>query len=316
MLFILYFTRSYLAIISDGNPPSLILEQASPTLAFVYLGIAVFGWIAFFTYAWWKIHKGTFGTRNGIRQLGKTGKLINAKILTVTTKKSVEDQEIEVSFDNFSGTRIPYTLLLTDTKPHLKRYEKGKYLKLRVDPDLKYLPYVIPHDAEVKLKHLQVIALYCLWAIALLGITGYFAYAYTSENQGYGWRFLSLQHPLIMSLIVMLGLGLVYHFLIDKLFLSKIGGLTIRKARELLFHGVQTTAMVLQVHQTGMYTNEQPEIKFDLTFVDKKGVKHQVSIKKTVALINLQSVHQTAKSIFYLPHSPTTVAFEEDLKIS
>lgn len=317
VLFGLYFVVVHPAILYDGHHPPSFLERQNPTRALIYLSIAIVGWAGALAYGWRLLYKYTFGLRNGIRQLTRTGQLVNAKILDVNIKKSTvkefEHKEVKVSFDNFSNTRIQYTLILTDTKPYLKRYEKGKIMKLRIDRDLKHMPYVIPDDTEVKIKYPKVILLFGLWAMALVGITGCFVYAYTVENQGYGWRFLTWQHPLMLSLIIGIGLWLIYHFFIDKLILSKIAGMKAPKARKLLFYGVQTTAMILQVNQTGTYINEQPEVKFDMTFVDKNDTKHQVSIKKIVSLIN-PPAQQGAKSIFYLPDSPTTVAFQDDLQ--
>ncbi len=318
VLFVLYFIIAHPAIMYDNNYSPSFLEQQNPTHALIYLSITVIGWFGILAYGWMLLYKYTFGIRNGIRQIIETGQLVNAKILNVKTKKSAikefEDKEVEVSFHNFSNTPIVYTLILTDTKPHLKRYEEGKTLKLRVDRELKYQPYVIVDDTEVKIKYPKVILLFGLWALALLSIVGYFIYAYTSGNQGYGWRFLTWQHPLILSLIMIIGLWLIYHFLIDKLILSKIVGVRGPKARKLLFHGVQATAMVLQVNQTGTYINEQPQVQFDMTFVDKSGLKHQVSIKRIISLINPPAQRGT-KSIFYLPDSPTTVAFQDDLQV-
>lgn len=313
--FALYFIIAHPAIIyyNTHTPPSL--DQKNPTLALIYLGIAVAGWMAVLIYLFIKIQRHTFGIRNGIRQLNKSGKLVNAIIESVTTRKPVkgfETYEIVVSFTNFNHTPITYTLILTDAKPHLNRYEPGKTIRLRVDQHLKNPPYVIPDDAEAKLKYPTVILLNGLWLIAGIGIISYFIYAYTTENQGYGWRFLTWHHPLIMSLVTAVGIGFIYS-LIDKFILSKISGIPSRTAMSLLFQGMQATAKVKEVSQTGTYINEQPEVKFEMTFVDKKGTTHGVSLKKVVPLIHLQTVHQADRSILYLPDSPTTVAFKEDI---
>jgi len=50
-----------------------------------------------------------------------------------------------------------------------------------------------------------------------------------------------------------------------------------------------------------------------MTFVDEKGTAHGVSLKKIISLSDLQTVHQSNRRILYLPDSPATIAFEEDI---
>ena len=115
-----------------------------------------------------------------------------------------------------------------------------------------------------------------------------------------------------MSLMMVIGVGLSY-LLIRKFILSDLFGFKNRKAMKLLFYGQHATATVTHISQTGTYINDQPQVKFEMTFVDEKGTTHGVSLKKIIPLIHLQTVHQPNRRILYLPDSPATIAFEEDI---
>lgn len=69
----LYFIIAHPATIYCNTHPPYFLQQKDPIVAFVYLGITVICWITVLTYAAVKIYNHTFGIRNGIRRLSKSG---------------------------------------------------------------------------------------------------------------------------------------------------------------------------------------------------------------------------------------------------
>lgn len=314
---VLYFVIAHPAIIYYNTHQNQDLSQKNAVLAIIYLAIAVVGWLSVMGYGWIKIGKFTFGLRNGIRKLSQKGVLVNAKVIKSTTKKTVvgsyKEKEIEVSFDNFNKTPIRYPLILKDAKPPFNRYETGNAIQLRVDKELKYRPFVIPNGTKIKLNYQRTILLFSLWALICLGIVSYFLYAYTRESQGYGWRFLGIMHPLIFSLITLLGFALLYFLVLDKLFFSKLKPISGKKGIRLLFYGKKATATILEVSQTGTYINEQPEVSFKLTFKDSKGRDHRTSLKKVIPMIDLPLVRQDQRTIIYLPEHPEILIFEDDL---
>ena len=314
---ILYFVIAHPAIIYYNTHQNQDLSQKSSILALIYLAIAMIGWLVVMGYGWIKIGKFTFGIRNGIRKLSQTGTLVDAKVIKSTTKKivkgSYEEKHLEVSFDNFNKTPIRYPLILKDSKPQFRRYEPGNTIQLRVDKKLKYRPFVIPNGIQIKLNYQSTVFLFSLWALVCLGIITYFMYAYSTESQGYGWRFLGIMHPLIFSLITLLGFGLLYYIVLDKLFFSKLNPITGKKAIRLFFYGKKATAAILGASQTGTYINEQPEVNFRLTFKDDRGTNHQASLKKIIPMIDLPFVRQDQRTIIYLPENPDILIFEEDL---
>lgn len=316
LVFALYFIVAHPAIIYY-NLPTGDLENKSPTMALVYLGIALVGWTMVFGMGLRLVYRYTFGLKGGLDRLSKNGTIIRGEIERITKSKVQSNghhrMEMVVKFNNFAQQIIYYTISVVDTKSHLKRYEVGKQVSLRVDKSLKNMPYVIIEGAESKLRPGAVALGFCGWAILLGLLVCYFMYAYQTESQGYGWRFLSYYHPLLMSLLVLLLVSFIGYFLIYKLVFAKMTGGTGKQHTELLLFGDRATAFVSDVAQTGTYINEQPEIRYHMQYTDAKGERHEIRLKKVVSLLSLHNVQDSTKKIFYLPHAPQVVAFEEDV---
>ncbi len=316
--FVLYFIVVHPAILYYSDDAFTFPQEQNPYLALAYLGFAIIGWTVFFTYAAWVIYKQTFGLRKGVLKLSGEGRLIQGNVLETRWEKALKNgflqKEVLVAFNNLSNTPVEVPILIVDTKAHLKRFEPGRTLALRVDADIKHPPYVVPDGLETKVNGSAVLLACGIWLSALIGLLTYIVYAYRTESQGYGWRFLSLWHPLILSLIILAGALVIGYFLIYRYFMPLFTGNKGKEAIKLLLYGERTTATVVKVYQTGTYINEQPEVKFEMTFTDRKNVTHQVSAKEIVSLLSLQDVHQQKRVILYLPESPTTIAFEEDLE--
>lgn len=317
VVFALYFIIAHPAIIYYNTHPPYYLEGKSPVMALIYLVIAVLGWGAVFAVGFRLVYKYTLGLRKGLHHILTNGTRVTAEIVKIVkskiNSKGQHPMEIVVKFNNFSGQPIPYTITLVDTKPHLKRYEVGKQVSLRVDKSLKQAPYVTIEGAEAKLRPGMVVLGFGVWAILLALLITYFMYAYNTESQGYGWRFLDFSHPLILSLIILLVVVCIGYSVVYRSILSRISGVDGKRSLELLFFGDRATAFVSNTSQTGTYINEQPEVKYEMHYTDMKGVRHELSLKKVVNLLSLHSVQESTKKIFYLPDAPHVVAFEEDL---
>lgn len=315
--FSLYFIAVHPALIYYNIHYYDGYDDKSPTWALVLLGVAVIGWIAVIILAGRQINRHTFGIYRDTQKLLREGRTLEGTIEKselIRTRPGVgEDRELEVSFKNFSGTKITYPIQLIDSKPQMKRHEIGKSIRLKVDPELKYRPFVLPEGAEITMNKKRAAIMYGLWALAILIIVGYFIYAYQTESHGYGWRFLSLYHPLLSSLARVMLFYLVYHYVIDKMIFSKLLSNTGKKAVRLLFYGHRATAFITDAAQTGTYINENPQVRFDLTFTDHKGNTHKTSLKKVVYMIDLHDVKRESRPVLYMPDDPSVMMFEEDL---
>lgn len=319
--FSLYFIAVHPALIYYNtqyqfNYYSRYVDQ-SPTWALALLGIAVLGWLVLAVLVGKQVYRHTFGIYRDTQKLLREGKTLEGVIKSSETLRvrpgEGEERDLEVAFKNFSGTEILYPLHLIDSKPHLKRYEVGSRIRLKVDPELKYRPFVLPEDAGITMKKGRAALMFGLWALAILIVVGYFIYAYQTENHGYGWRFLTLSHPLLFSLGMAALFYVVYYFMVDRMIFSKLFSNTGQKFVRLLFYGHRATAFITNASQTGTYINENPQIRFHLTFTDHKGINHKTTHKKVIQMIDLNDVKRESRTILYMPDDPSVLIFEEDL---
>lgn len=117
-------------------------------------------------------------------------------------------------------------------------------------------------------------------------IIGLYSYFYMLESFDYGWRFLTFMHPIIFSGVMTLIYVLVFQLIVGRFFKNK-------KEERILFGGRNAEANIISVSQTGLTVNDQPELMFQVSFKDYKGIEHIAVYKKIVSLLNLSSVPKT-----------------------
>ncbi len=177
-----------------------------------------------------------------------------------------------------------------------------------LDPGiLQQLPHFIIATTNAGFNYLGLVLRLLSWIIVIIAVAGYYMYAYKTESQGMGWRFMSFGHPLIICPIVIL----FYRFLL-RFILSKLTGLNDDSVL-IKFKGIKTAARLINVSQTGTYINEQPMMRFELEYTDNKQHIHKSSLKKVIGLLELDITKQKEIEIFYLPENPTQIAFASDL---
>lgn len=320
VLFALYFILIHPAIIYYGSSSNVILDHQNPIWALIYLGISIVAWLIVFGFLGRKVYNSTFGLLKGVRKILKNGQSIlgeiaSSKILKQSKDGKETDRELLVNFTNFSGSKVQYPVYITDTQPNLIRFENGNSIRLKVDKKLKHIPYVIHEEAKTSLNIKKTVLQISVWALSITLVVIYFVYAYTTESMGYGWRFLSLHHPLLLSPLIALLLGLIYYQMIVRLLQGTLLFSGKQKGEKLLFYGKIAQAKILNVTQTGTYINENPQVKFTLEFRDDQNLTHQKTLKKVIQMIDLPHVKQEYKTIFYLPEDPSIIAFKEDILI-
>ncbi|WP_448607022.1 hypothetical protein [Paenimyroides ceti] len=319
VLFILYFIIAHPAIIyyNIKSDSAFYLENKDPVMALVLLFLSVTLWAFFLGWSFRLIYKSTFILKKNISFILSKGKALPTKIISVTRlsarHKDLETKEITVEFLNFSNQLIRHTLIVNDSKPELNRYREGNTLKLYVDRELKKEPFIVSEGIQVAVNYKKLIFMYAIWMLFLSFIIWYYYYSYETENKGYGWRFVTFEHPLVSSALMLALFSSIGYFIVYKLFISRFAGVKKTDALRLKFYGIKTTATVINASQTGTLINDQPEIKFTLQYEDNKGKSHQVSIKKVVQLIHLYETKEKQKTIFYLPDEPQITAFENDI---
>ncbi|MEY8760029.1 hypothetical protein [Chryseobacterium tongliaoense] len=317
-LYMLFFAIPFPMIlyysIKSDDPPHL--AETDPWLALGTLALSVILWgILLVGYFRKWIISNFIGKRN-IDYLNKNGVLRKAEIMeAVKLSKDgskYDTYELKLLFKNLVDTEIMQKAIVNDSKPQQKRFETGKKVDIRIDKEMKKIPYFIFAGTEATIN-IPIIFLICLgWLTLTVLVSGYYIYAYQTENAGMGWRFIFFWHPLLICPAVLLfyrgGLSLL---------LSKIGGGKKGEAELIKFKGIKTTAKLISADQTGTYINEQPMVLFKLEYTDNQNHIRRAEIKKIVNLLDLNSVQQKTIDIFYLKENPDRIAFAADLdKIS
>lgn len=313
LLFFLYFIFVHPSIIYYNTDfQNEDLSRIDPKGALIYLALSIALWGIIFGLSFYLLLKYSFFTQENIRKIIKKGTRLAAQIIDVRLlgllKNGIETKILSLEFTNLEGEKVWQKIEINDSRPHENRYEIGKNIYLRVDETFKRSPYFTLEDIKTKVNWL----LFSIWIAFLIGVLYYYDYSYNLENGGYGWRFLSLGHPLISSAgFLLLYTGIFY--LIFRVFLFK--KLNIGKESVILkFRGRKAFAKIIEAAQTGTYINEQPEIKYLIEFKDNQQVVHRLTIRKIISLLDVGLVRSNIeKEIFYDPQNLENVMFEEDV---
>jgi len=68
---------------------------------------------------------------------------------------------------------------------------------------------------------------------------------------------------------------------------------------------------VLDVRQTGTYVNEQPQVEFQLEYLDREGNVQHASVRRFVALLELANIPRGQVDILYDPDDRRSVRMED-----
>ncbi|SDK55852.1 hypothetical protein SAMN04487898_109128 [Pedobacter sp. ok626] len=313
LVYLTFFALPFPMIIyygtQDGSEETHFLEK-SPVTALIMLGISVALWCLLFTGYFKNWIGSVFREKRNIEQIKADGVLRKAEILsaekTAKPYAGIDSYALKLSFKNLADTTVLVNTTVHDAKPYERRFEKGKRVDLLLDQSMKRSPYFIFANAEVRLK-IPVLLLKILgWAIFLALVIWYYGYAYADESRGAGWRFLSFGHPLIVCPLILFCYRILARLL--KRYIGRVNELILIK-----FKGRRTSAKLINASQTGVYINEQPQIRFELEYHDNKRQLHRTSLKKTIGLLQLDLTKQEQLDIFYLPEDPSRIALAYDL---
>lgn len=316
LIFMLFFAipfpmLMYYAIDGDHNPDWLLHKD--PVTALVILGISVALWGLLITGYFKNWILSVFITKRNMEKIKSHGLIRQAEILSSQkvsgSGDKIDTYELNLSFKNLADTTITEKMIVNDSKPYERRFEKGKRVEIIIDKTMTHKPYLIIATTQSHIN-IPILILKTLgWAIFLALVIGYYRYAYLDESKGAGWRFLNFYHPLIICPFI-----LFLYRILARLFKKYVSRLTENKL--IKFKGIKTTARLISLNQTGVYINEQPQIKFELEYTDNRNQSHRAIVKKTVSILQLDITKQEWIDIFYLPEDPKRIAFANDLNES
>ena len=78
--------------------------------------------------------------------------------------------------------------------------------------------------------------------------------------------------------------------------------------KNLLYSGRKMVAEIINISQTGLMVNDQPQIMFQVSFQDNKGATHIATYKKIVNLLDISSLpKQGSIEIIYNENNPQNI---------
>ncbi|WP_184462902.1 hypothetical protein [Pedobacter sp. AK013] len=297
--------------IKGDNPPNL--AAANPFIALALLTVSIIMWVILLAsyYKNWILN--TFVIKRNIELLKNSGVKRNAKILASVDKSipnaGYNTYELNLSFKNLIGAYIEQKLTVNDTKPYERKFKEGNHVEVIINQNPKDYPFVILSTFEVSIKKGTFLLLHLAWLIVVALVVGYFYFAYQTENEGMGWRFVTFYHPFIIcALMLLLGNANV----IERIF-GYLANQNPQNDFLIKYNGLPAIAKLINTWQTGTYINEQPMVAFELEFTDHNNLQHRVTLKKIVDLLDLDRTRQNEVAIFYLEKEPMKIAFVSDL---
>jgi hypothetical protein len=313
LVFMLFFAIPFPMIIyyaAQSDMEVTPLLDKNPVTALIILAISVIMWGLLLAGYFYRYIIFVFVARRNMEKLKADGVRRQAEILSSekisTTAGKLDTWDMKLSFKNLADTTITENMQVNDARPYERRFEKGKKVDILIDKNMKRVPYMMFATTEASVK-IGIVALRILgWLSIVATVAAYYIYAYSTENEGAGWRFLSFGHPLIVCPAILF----FYRFL------SWLIITYAEKTSEKIFikfKGTRATARLIKASQTGTYINEQPQIKFELEYNDEQGRLQKISTNKVIDLLNLDITKQSHLDIFYLREDPSRIAFAHDL---
>ncbi len=299
----LYYTES------AEEPP-----QESATIAFLYLGLGVVSWlVAIGLYLRFFI-KLVYTDKHRLERTAREGTTITAEIIRKMQVGVIHDAvtlDLRLAFRNLVGTHVEISYELNDSKPYEKRFEPGNMIEMSASLD-KGEAVLVPKSMQVSWNRGTVLLYSFILLLLLAAAIVYPVFAYMQESQGAGWRFLRLSHPWISVPLINMGVGAFMWVLLG--FIGKASGEADKPLR-MIMYGIKTTGTILSYQQTGMYINEQPQVRFEIEYTDQTGYRRTTVCKKIVSLLDIHKLDNGPKEIMYLPDKPEKIVFYDDLTL-
>ncbi len=308
LAFLLFFAIPFPCILYFASDwPRVLAQPSTPAWALTLLALSLGLWLHLL-YAYLDtlllmpgraLHRVRHLLAHGVRREA----LIERAAPTGVEVKGWPQLSLTLAFDNLSGTPIRDTVLIVDRKPAQRRFESGRTVPLRLSTTPGAAPNLVLEDAEPALDRASLWrrAAGALLLVVLVGAA--YVLAWRLQNRGMGWTFLSFNHPLLMSALVLNGYVLALRVILRVIR---------RNATDetLKYRGLRARARVLDVRQTGTTLNEQPQVEFRVAFEDASGNPHEATMRRFVSLLDVGQLPRDTVSVLYDPQHPARADLE------
>ncbi|KPG86930.1 hypothetical protein AN993_06030 [Stenotrophomonas maltophilia] len=306
--FLLFFALPFPCILYFGTSwPVALVDRSAPWPALLLLALSLALWLtllfAFLHYMLLGPPRALHRVQSILADGEPRSALIEQAEQTGVQVRGFAQWKLQLSFKNLSGTPIREQMLVVDSKPQLHRFEVGRHIDARLGRTPGAFPNIVLDGAQPELNVAS------LWrrgigaALGIAAVTAAYVLAYRLQNEGLGWTFLSFGHPLLVCPLVLCGYALG---------LRLLGRLLHADARgdSLKYRGIGVEARVLKVRQTGTYLNEQPQVEFQLEYIDREGSVQQARVRRFIPLIELANIPREHVTLLYDPDDRSNVRLE------
>ncbi|MGJ1387730.1 hypothetical protein ACR782_16145 [Sphingobacterium spiritivorum] len=307
LLYMLFFCIPFpiglhLAIYDDSRLPSNSVLWSS-----VFLSLSVVIWIYLLSFYINQFLIKNVRTKQEISRIFQSGirrraVVTESAVVKYDDKRESNLMRIKLQFENRNGVSISDEQFFWDTRPYEYRFEQGKEVSVLLNDNPDKEPYFIMEEQRTQYNTSGILIRVAILILFIAYIAGLYIYFYHRESKGYGWHFVSFTHPVVMTGFSMLVLVFLYKRLVKKFIFGK------KRDRNLLYSGAQAVARINQVRQTGLTVNDQPEVRFEVSFTDTKGQLRHAAYKKIISLIDLPLIPRSGEiNILYDTDKPENI---------
>jgi len=239
------------------------------------------------------------------------GEVVESQYFGAPHSNGTRKIRITVAFNNFVGTRIQEKFRFFDTQPQQNRYEVGKSVKLFLSDEAIGGKKVTLAGGQPKIN-IKFIAIF----LSLFTIVAYFIYTFVIQpiwllgEQDLETTISLFDHPTAALLVLIYGGVIVFIFFLFR-FLDASMGMKSNWG-DFKYHGKQATANITHYAKTGMRINDNPQVKFDITFTTDQGQTVTSSVKKVIDELEIGRIPEMKHiDVLYLPDNPQQVQLTE-----
>ncbi|OFK61624.1 hypothetical protein HMPREF2811_02865 [Globicatella sp. HMSC072A10] len=240
------------------------------------------------------------------KRVQRSGKAVQAEVLASEHDGLIDDEpskKILLSFTNLVGSQVKTYIQLVDTKEHEKRFDPGKEITIKLNQN-SFEPPFTAGKGEYETPPRPWIWFWLIFN--LLYMVGFFLVSYYLQSDGFGWRFLNPFSPWLWAPV--LGIFIINFLLktfgsqdIITTFYPLQSFRSNKNFGELLLYGKTTQGEIVNFSQTGTYINEQPQVRFDVHFLNDKGDLLNKRFKQIIPLTDLHELKKGEAEVIYLP---------------
>lgn len=289
-----------------------LLAAQSPTRAASYLMLGLLSWLTLLMmyascYLLPFLRYRVSGKQN--RAMSEVQQLRVESKNILRQRRNTQVLKLVCSYVNRYNSQVYFPLILIFKGRESKHIVAGASIDFRHTKNLRW-PIIKLEGTDFKLLFRYRI-LHLLIFTTLLGYASFsLLTSYKYQAMGYGWNYLHLQHPFIITPILLLSAWLLFVKIL-KLIPSNSAPFLFRH-KDYIFNGIIAEAKVTSIKEMRSYINEMPQFRLTLRFKDKERGNHYVSVKEHVPPLLLHTLDTSTRQVIYLPDQADKAILADD----